>query len=63
MHRQAPNKDIWVLDSGCSNHMTGNEALFSTLSRRLGGLVEVGTGKKCQVLGRGIIGKHSESYN
>jgi hypothetical protein len=28
---QIHNKDVWLLDSGCSNHMTGNHDLFLVL--------------------------------
>ena len=29
------SKDKWFLDSGCSNHMTGNIALFSALDQNV----------------------------
>lgn len=25
------NKDVWFLDSGCSNHMSGTKSLFKEL--------------------------------
>ena len=28
---QVPNKDVWLVENGCSNHMTGHSDLFSQL--------------------------------
>ena len=27
--------DVWFLDSGCSNHMTGNRAMFANLDEEI----------------------------
>jgi hypothetical protein len=31
---QAKSKETWILDSGCTSHMTGNQALFKLLESR-----------------------------
>ena len=39
--------------------MTGRADLFASLSRtESGGVVTIGDGKKCKVIGKGTIGKH-----
>jgi len=50
---QASSCDIWYLDSGCSNHMTGNIDLFSTLDDLVQTKVTLGTYIQVTVLGKG----------
>ena len=58
VHLQAPNDQVWILDSGCSNHMTGNKSFFTSLSRvKDGGAVTIGDGNRCKIIGKGTIGK------
>eukprot|EP00253_Pinus_taeda_P013378 PITA_13378 len=49
------SEDIWFLDSGCSNHMTGNIALFSTLDQNVKSEVTLGTDSKIFVMGKGEV--------
>eukprot|EP00253_Pinus_taeda_P006913 PITA_06913 len=49
------SEDIWFLDSGCSNHMTGNIALFSTLDQNVKSEVTLGTDCKIFVMGKGKV--------
>eukprot|EP00253_Pinus_taeda_P031403 PITA_31403 len=49
------SEDIWFLDSGCSNHMTGNLALFSALDQSVKSQVTLGTDSKISVMGKGEI--------
>ena len=59
VHQQAPTDQMWILDSGCSNHMTGNKSFFSSLSRvKEGGAVTIGDGNRCKIIGKGTIGKN-----
>eukprot|EP00253_Pinus_taeda_P019173 PITA_19173 len=44
------SEDIWFLDSGCSNHMTGNIALFSALDKNMKSEVTLGTDSKVSVM-------------
>ena len=46
------SEDIWFLDSGCSNHMTGNLALFSALDKNVKSEVTLGTDSKISVMGK-----------
>ncbi|CAN0881045.1 hypothetical protein LINGRAHAP2_LOCUS13994, partial [Linum grandiflorum] len=46
----------WVLDSGCSHHMTGNRALFCSLQNRDKGNVRFGDNRPSKILGIGKIG-------
>eukprot|EP00253_Pinus_taeda_P010559 PITA_10559 len=49
------NEDIWFLDSGCSNHMTRNIALFSALDKNMKSEVTLGTDSKVSVMGKGEV--------
>eukprot|EP00253_Pinus_taeda_P009530 PITA_09530 len=46
---------IWFLDSSCSNHMTGNIALFSALDKNMKSEVTLGTDSKVSVMGKGEV--------
>eukprot|EP00253_Pinus_taeda_P009946 PITA_09946 len=49
------SEDIWFLDSGCSNHMTGNIALFFALDKNMKSEVTLGTDSKVSVMGKGEV--------
>eukprot|EP00253_Pinus_taeda_P001991 PITA_01991 len=49
------SEDIWFLDSGCSNHMTGNIALFFALDKNMKSEVTLGTNSKIYVMGKGEV--------
>ena len=56
--------DIWYLDSGCSNHMTSNLNLFSSLDNSVQTNVTLGNNVQVTVLGKGtvdILTKQGES--
>jgi Pol polyprotein len=46
---------VWFLDSGCSNHMSGEKSLFKKLDETQKGEVRLGDNKQMQVEGKGII--------
>ena len=48
--------DIWYLDSGCNNHMTGNLNLFSSLDNSIQTDVTLGNHVQVTVLRKGIVG-------
>ncbi|CAL9010551.1 unnamed protein product [Prunus brigantina] len=52
--RQEP-QDIWYVDSGCSNHMTGNRQCFVKFEENVNSQVKLGDGKLHNVKGKGII--------
>ena len=57
---------MWVLDSGCSNHMTGEKEMFSTLERDNlpSGGISFGNDGEGKVIGRGRIAiTHDLSIN
>lgn len=47
--------DVWYLDNGASNHMTGNYKAFSVLDRNVGGSVKFGDGSSVIIEGRGSV--------
>ena len=56
--------DICYFDSGCTNHMTSNLNLFSSLDNSVQTDVTLGNNVQVIVLGKGIVGiltKHGES--
>jgi hypothetical protein len=49
-------EDTWLMDSGCSRHMTGNKKWFSSLTPLSHKeYVTFGDDKKGKVLGTGVI--------
>ncbi|CAL8169314.1 unnamed protein product [Prunus armeniaca] len=48
-------QDIWYMDSGCSNHMTGNRQCFVKFEENVNSQVKLGDGKLHNVKGKGII--------
>ncbi|KAK1419766.1 hypothetical protein QVD17_29081 [Tagetes erecta] len=49
------DNNIWFLDNGASNHMTGCEEHFTELDRTVTGAVRFGDGSKVQIKGKGSI--------
>ncbi|KAJ0566228.1 putative RNA-directed DNA polymerase [Helianthus annuus] len=52
---EAVKEDCWYLDSGCSNHMTGNRDLFINLDESLKKEVRTGDDKRLEVIGSGEV--------
>lgn len=48
-------KDDWVLDSGCTYHMTANRSWFSTYTSVQGGVVQMGNNSQSETVGIGTI--------
>jgi hypothetical protein len=46
---------IWFLDSGCSNHMTGNKELFENLDTSVTSQIKLGNDNIVEVMGKGVI--------
>ncbi|XP_076926305.1 uncharacterized protein LOC143589430 [Bidens hawaiensis] len=56
-------QDLWYLDNGASNHMTGNLSFFSELNKRDGGKVKFGDGSYVDICGKRsilLVGKTGE---
>ena len=49
-------KNIWYLDSGCNNHMTGDKNAFIDVDPSFGSKVKLGNGEYVEVEGKGSIG-------
>ncbi|KAG7550979.1 GAG-pre-integrase domain [Arabidopsis thaliana x Arabidopsis arenosa] len=45
----------WFLDSGCSNHMSGDISLFSTMDSNFKHSVKLGNNKRMEVIGKGNV--------
>ena len=52
---QESASDIWFLDSGCSNHMTGNKDLFSFIDNSIQCEVKLRNDCKVTVNGKGVV--------
>jgi hypothetical protein len=48
-------KDLWLLDSGCSNHLTGNKDLLSCIDSSLSSNITLGNDSLVKVQGKGIV--------
>jgi hypothetical protein len=46
---------VWFLDTGASNHMTGDAGVFAELDRRVSGTVKFGDGSYVDIQGRGTV--------
>jgi len=63
---QESANDVWFLDSGCSNHMTGNKDLFSSIDTSIQYEVKLGNDCKVTVSGKGVVPvytKNNEKMN
>lgn len=49
------NKDIWYLDNGASNHMTGYRDKFQLLDETITDKVRFGDGSIVQIMGKGTV--------
>ena len=47
--------DSWYLDTGASNHMTGDDSVFAELDRSVSGKVRFGDGSIVKIRGRGTV--------
>ncbi|KAI3690759.1 hypothetical protein L2E82_48966 [Cichorium intybus] len=54
-NREVPFDDTWYIDSGCSNHMSGNKELFVNIDDSLKKEVRTGDDKRLSVYGTGDI--------
>lgn len=52
---QTDTADIWYLDNGASNHMTGDQRYFSALDNTITGKVRFGDDSKIDIKGKGTI--------
>lgn len=52
--------NIWYLDTGCSNHMCGNENAFSELDKSFRNSVKFGDNSTTFVMGKGKVIVHSK---
>ena len=50
-----PFDNVWLLDSGCNNHMTCNKNLVANLDQSLKTKVKLGTQKSMDVDGKGVV--------
>ncbi|XP_042385790.1 uncharacterized protein LOC121977270 [Zingiber officinale] len=49
------DKDVWYLDNGASNHMTGHHEKFQELDETITGRVRFGDGSIIEIMGKGTI--------
>ena len=47
--------DTWIIDSGCSHHMTRDKAKFEHFEHYDGGSVRFGNNEPCCIKGKGCI--------
>lgn len=52
---QTKKEEVWFLDSGCSNHMTGNKKWFSDLEEVVNRTVKLGNDMRMAVVAKGSI--------
>lgn len=51
----AKREEVWFLDSGCSNHMSGNKEWFSDLDVQFRQTVKLGDNSRMAVVGKGNV--------
>ena len=49
----------WIIDSGCSRHMSGKSSLFHDLKEQSTGTITLGDKGKCDIVGIGSVGSDS----
>ena len=58
---QVEKKD-WIIDSGCSHHMTGDMSKFVKFRSHDGGIVRVGNNAACHITGIGSLELDDKTY-
>jgi hypothetical protein len=48
-------KDLWLMDSGCNNHMTGNKELLSCIDSSISFDITLGNDYLVKVQGKGTV--------
>jgi len=48
-------EEVWFLDSGCSNHMSGNKLWFTELDEKFRHSVKLGNNSRMAVMGKGCV--------
>ena len=54
-YETATEENIWYLDNGASNHMTGDRRYFSTINNTITGKVRFGDDSRIDIKGKGTI--------
>ena len=52
--------DTWIIDSGCSHHMTGDKTKFENMEHYYGASVRFGNNEPCCIKGKGCISLTNE---
>ena len=52
---QVPNKYVWLVDSGCSNHMISHSDLFSHLETSFSSSIGLGDDRQVKASRNGIV--------
>ena len=58
---QVEEKD-WIINSGCSHHMTGDMRKFVKFRNHDGGIVRVGNNATCHIIGIGSITLYGKNH-
>lgn len=58
---QSLASSVWLVDSGCSNHMTGDRSLFDSLDKAQKSSVRLGNDKEMMVGGVGIVSVRTQT--
>ena len=53
--KHGEKEEVWFLDSGCSNHMSGNKEWFSNLDEGFRHTVKLGNDSRMNVMGKGCV--------
>ncbi|XP_074351762.1 uncharacterized protein LOC141690904 [Apium graveolens] len=53
--RNCGNSNVWYLDNGASNHMTGDKLKFKELNEQITGQVHFGDGSTVKIEGKGSV--------
>ncbi|KAG8480542.1 hypothetical protein CXB51_024610 [Gossypium anomalum] len=61
---KSKDKYNWLVDSGCSHHMSADESLFKDLDKSYGSKIRIGNGDLIEAKGKGnvVINTSSDSY-
>ncbi|CAJ2652705.1 unnamed protein product [Trifolium pratense] len=55
------SKETWLIDSGCTNHMTHNVGIFKELDKSFFSKVTIGNGEYVDVKGKGVVAVETPS--